>query len=108
MAILRTRTEWQRPRPTRTTAQPDDLTSEEQANVRSALAFLRVRLGSWLALAEAMGVKVQTLKQAAKRKRRGPTAGHALRAARVARVCAEMILTGSWPPNGACPHCGRM
>ncbi len=72
-----------------------------------AVNFLRLRLGSWEALAKAMGVKKKTLAQAVKRPRRRPTAGLAINAARVAGVPVERILFGFYPPKGACPHCGR-
>ena len=107
MAILLARTVWKRPKPVRITAVPDELTVEEGVRVRAALAFLRTRLGSWVNLAAAMGIKPQTLKEGAKRRGRRPTAGLALRAARVAGVCVEMILSGVWPKQGSCPHCGR-
>jgi hypothetical protein len=107
MAILRERKVWTRPKPVRTTAVPDDLTPEECERVRAALAFLRAKHGSWRALALAMGIKPDTLEEAAKRRGRRPTAGLALRAARVAGVCVETVLSGAWPAAGACPHCGR-
>ena len=107
MAILRERVTWQRSRPVRTEARPDALTPDERANVRAALKFLRQRVGGWPALAKAMGIKNETLQQIAMRRSRGPTAGIALRAARVAGVCAEQVLRGAWPPEGACPVCGR-
>lgn len=107
MAILRERVTWERPRPVRADARPDALTPEERTHVREALRFLRQRMGGWSRLAKAMGLKQETLEQAAKRRSRGPTAGIALRAARVAGVCAEQVLRGEWPPAGACPVCGR-
>jgi len=107
MAILRARTVWKRTKPVRITAVPDELTPEECLRVRVALAFLRAQHGSWTALAVAMGIKPATLKEGAKRRGRRPTAGFALRAARVAGVCVEMVLSGAWPADGTCPHCGR-
>lgn len=107
MAILRERKTWKRPKPARTTAAPDELTSDECDRVRAALAFLRAQHGTWLALAAAMGIKPQTLKEGAKRRGRRPTAGFALRTARVAGVCVELVLSGAWPAEGTCPHCGR-
>ena len=67
--------------------------------MRAALRFLRDRLGSWKALAKAMGIKQHTLELAAKRRGRRPSAGHALRVARVARVRVETILAGKWPTS---------
>jgi hypothetical protein len=107
MAVLRERVTWQRTRRPRETAQPDDLTSMEAAHVRRALRFLRAWIGSWTALAKAMGIKRQTLKQGVTRKRRQPTAGFALRAAKVAKVRVESILTGKWPSRSATPTSWR-
>ena len=110
MGILREKTVWKKPRAPRPTARPDELTPEEQANVRAALRFLRLRMGSWIALAKAMGLKPNTLQEAAGRKTRRPTAGIALRTARVAQVRVEIILAGKWPtpltPVNASPFRG--
>ena len=97
VTILRERTTWKRPRTTRATVQPDDLSPTEAAHVRAALRFLRTCLGGWKALAAAMGIKRETLEQGAMRRSRRPTAGFALRAARVAGVRVESVLTGRWP-----------
>jgi len=109
MAILRERKRWVRPKPARATVLPDELTEEEGARVRTALAFLRGHLGSWTKLARAMGIKPATLEQGALRRTRRPTAGLALRAARVAGVPMEDILSGRWPVPlpVKCPTCGR-
>ena len=37
-----------------------------------------------------------------------PSAGMAIRVARLARVSVFDVLGGVWPPEGACPHCGRV
>lgn len=83
-----------------------DLTEEERARVKAALAFLRRRLGGVAALAKAMGVKPCRVLYAM-----GPrstvSAGVAMRTARAARVPLESILSGDWPEPGACPYCGR-
>ena len=107
MAILRERIVWRRIRAPRETAPPDDLDPTEAANVRRALRFLRNWMGSWKALAKAMGIKLPTLHQAATRKDRGPTAGYAIRAARVARVRVETILRGEWPTRFTAARMGR-
>jgi hypothetical protein len=65
--------------------------------VRTALVFLQHHLGGWVHLARAMGLKKKTLEQAVKRKGRRPTAGFAIRAAHVARVRVESVLSGAWP-----------
>ena len=93
-------------RPKDETRRASDLTPEEQANVRRALVVLRQRLGSAVALAAALKVNPHTLHWY--RQRRGrPTAGVAVRTARLAGVSVEDMLSGKWPVAGACPHCGR-
>lgn len=74
--------------------------------MKAALAFLRLRHGTWAALSRAMGLKKATV-TAATGKRGGVSAGVALRAARAAGVPLEDVLSGAWPKPGACPHCGR-
>lgn len=109
MKILRERVEWQKPRSApRGIQHADTLTQEEEENVRRALAQLRRRYGSYEKLAIAMGMKSYTLWQGAKRRRRRPTAGYAIRAARLAGVPVGAILVGAWPKKGACPMCGRL
>lgn len=103
--ILRSRLSWTKPRPPTETRRSSDLTPEEQSNTRTALRFLAKRLGTWEALAKAMGANRATVELAA---RRGTvSAGIALRAARVAGASVEDVLAGRWPVAGACPHCGR-
>lgn len=103
MAILRERVEWSKPRKVRA----PDLLPEEQANVKAAIRFLRCRVGSWLALETATGVKVKTL-QWSSGKKTGVTAGVAIRVARAAGASIDDVLRGAWPPAGACPHCGQV
>jgi hypothetical protein len=102
MAVLRESVSWSRPGKTR----GPDLSPEETAHVKAALAFLGKRLGTWRALAKATGLKKGTLGYAAS-KRGGVSAGVALRVARAAKVQLEDILSGAWPKPGMCPHCGR-
>ena len=103
MGILREPKVWRKTRSPRETSQPDELTPAEEARVRAAVVFLFRRFGGWSPLARAMGLKRKTLWQAAMRKRRRPTAGLVLRAARVAHVRVESILGGRWPSPGADP-----
>ena len=107
MSILTTKTVWRRPRAIVDTVNPEKLTPEQEERVRVALKFLHKRFGTWAALAKAMGVKPETLQQSAFRARRAPTSGMAIRAARVAVVPIERILSGLWPPKNVCPHCGQ-
>ena len=77
-----------------------DLTSKEQANVRTALRFLRARCGGLKPLAKALRYTRQTLRLPA-----SPTL--AFRIARLAGVPIDDVLAGKYPPPGTCPHCGH-
>src|SRR5580693_7008916 len=106
MPILTKREVWRKPRPANETRRSYDLTPAEQENVRVALRFLATRFGDFAKLAKAMGAHRETVQRPARRA--APvTAGIALRAARVAGVPLEELLSGAWPKAGACPHCGR-
>ena len=105
MGILREPKVWREERALATTRRSSDLTPEEKANVRKALRFLSKRFGSWPALAKAMSANEHTVWTSAHKG--AVTAGIALRAARVAGVPLEEMLSGAWPPASACPHCGR-
>lgn len=83
-----------------------DLTKEEQANVRTAMAFLRARSGGWAPLAKALGFAVVTLTKV--RQRHTVTPLIAFRVARFAEIGVDDLLTGKYPPAGACPHCGHV
>jgi hypothetical protein len=105
--ILTERVERRRPRPANETRRSHDLTPEEQTNVRAALRFLRTRLGSTSKLAAALRANIGTLRAVCLPHGRAPSAAVAIRAARVAGVSVEDVLSGAWPPARACPHCGR-
>ena len=77
-----------------------DLTKEEQANVRAAVRFLRFRCGGWLPLAKALRVGRTTAQRA-----NSPMVAY--RAARLAGVGVDDVLTGKFPPAGTCPMCGH-
>ena len=83
-----------------------DLTPDEIVNVKRALRVLKVRHESIAALAAVLGVNEETLRNATVRQRK-PSVGLALRAARLAGVPLEDVLSGAWPKVGSCPHCGR-
>jgi hypothetical protein len=104
MTILRERVKRTTPRDPTKTRRSSDLTPEEQANVRKALRVLRIRIGTNRQLAEAMGANLSTLRSAIRTKVSG---GIAIRAARVAGVPVDDLLTGKWPVPGCCPMCGR-
>jgi hypothetical protein len=97
---------WARPRDPSKTRRSSDLTPEEQANAKAALRVLRVRYGDAAKLADALSANLGTLKAALK-VRGKPSAGLALRAARLAGVAVEDVLSGTWPKAGSCPNCGR-
>ncbi|HEY8041230.1 MAG TPA: hypothetical protein VIF15_15595 [Polyangiaceae bacterium] len=105
MTVLTKRTEWRLDRPANQTRRSTDLTPEEQANVRRALHVLRRRLGGYHELAKAIRVPATTLQKHGSKK--APSAAVALRLSRLAGVAVEEMLTGRWPVEGACPHCGR-
>ena len=58
-------------------------------------------------MAEALGVGEDALSRACWGKTR-PGAGLALRAAKLAGVPLEDVITGRFPVEGACPACGRV
>lgn len=104
MTILRERTVW---RLMAKRTRVDTLAPEEQANVRAALRFLRIKHGGSRKLAPLLGVLPRAVKNYASPKR-AVVAGLAVRLAKLAGVPAEDILRGTWPPAGACPWCGRL
>jgi len=104
--ILTERVSWRKPRPPGETRYASDLTPEEQAHVRAALRVLKIRFGGWRPLASALRAKQPTVRHAAHTKK--PSAGLALRAARLAGVPLEEMLRGAWPKKGECPMCGHV
>lgn len=106
MAILRERQTWSSPSTGKRPRSLSGLTTEEQANVRTALRVLRLRVGSFSKLAAVLGVTKVTLVHAASKGGR-PSVGLALRAARLAYVPLEDILSGRWPGKGPCALCGK-
>lgn len=79
-----------------------DLTGEEMAHVRAALKFMRLRCGGWALLAKALRLNSKSLQKMR------PGARMAVRLARAAGVPVDAVLTGRFPPPGACPHCGNI
>lgn len=82
-----------------------DLTEKEQANVRTALAFLRYRFGNLELLAKALHFEERTLTNV--KEGRAVSASMAFRVARLAKVSIDDLLAGKYPAPGTCPHCGR-
>jgi hypothetical protein len=76
-----------------------DLSKQEQANVKTAIAYLRARCGL-VPLAKMLRFSRKTLWAPA-----GPVL--AFRVAKFAGVPVDDVLTGKYPPAGVCPHCGH-
>lgn len=81
-----------------------DLDLKEQNNVRTALRYLRRCVGTWAAVAQAVGLSPQGLEKTVSG-RRPVSASVALRVARTARTSFDDLLSGHFLP-GACPRCG--
>jgi hypothetical protein len=106
MTILVAPKRWQKTRALATERTSAELTAEESANVKAALRFLRTRHGGEKKLAALLRVSPQMVAKNCGAKRR-PRAMLAIRVARLAGVSVEDVLGGAWPPDGACPNCGR-
>jgi hypothetical protein len=83
-----------------------DLTDKEQRAVRTALRFLRLRVGAWKPLAKALRYQWDTIQKVATGMR-PPTPTLALRVARFAGVPIDELLAGQWLSSRVCPHCGH-
>ncbi len=81
-----------------------DLSLTEQKHVRTALRYLRRRIGTWAPVAEALRVAPATMEKVVN-ERRAVTASLAFRVARLAGVPIDDVLEGRYLP-GACPRCG--
>jgi hypothetical protein len=106
MAVLRERTVWKKPRAARAVECIDHLSPEQEANVRAAMNVLRVRFGNWHAVGKAMRVNRQKVARVMRGHGR-VTAGLAVRAAMLAGVPVDDVLSGAFPKPGSCPMCGR-
>jgi hypothetical protein len=83
----------------------NDLTLEEQDNVRPAIWAMRTQFGTWLSLSKVLRYDERTVRDAAK----GQvtiTASMAFRVARLVGVGIDDLLAGKWPEPGTCPKCG--
>lgn len=83
-----------------------DLTKEEQAHVRAALEYLRVRFGTWKPLAKALRAEISTIRRVVGEHDEA-SASIAVRVARLAGVSIDALLAGKWPDPNTCPHCGQ-
>lgn len=82
-----------------------DLDEKEQQHVRTALQYLRRRVGAWKPLADALGFQYDTVEKVANARGRNVTASMAIRVARLAGVGVDDLLSGKYIP-GACSRCG--
>jgi hypothetical protein len=82
------------------------LTPDEGRHLRAALQNLRRDAGTWAALAEMLGVSADGLAHAATQVGKGGAA-LALRAAKLAGVSVEALLSGSLNAAGRCATCGH-
>lgn len=83
-----------------------DLTNKEQKAVRTALRFLRLRVGAWKPLGKALGYSEEGVRKAAAGQH-SVTPTLALRVARFAGVGMDDLLAGKWLLGRVCPHCGH-
>ncbi len=84
----------------------NDLTEKEQKAVRTALRFLRLRVGAWGPLAKALRYEWDSIQKVATGKR-AVTPALALRVARFAGIPMDELLAGQWLSARVCPHCGH-
>lgn len=82
------------------------LTDKEQRHVRTALRFLRFKVGGWQPLADALGVKADSISKIL-RGARDVTAKLAYSVARLTDVSIDDLLAGALLSPRTCPHCGR-
>ena len=83
------------------------LTDKEQRHVRIAIRFLRFRVGGWQPLADALGLKVDSLVKVVNARGRGVTPKLAYSVARLTDVSIDELLAGALLSSRTCPHCGR-
>ena len=84
----------------------NDLTTKEQRAVRTALRFLRLRVGAWKPLVKALRYEYDSIQKVAAGKK-AVTPALALRVARFAGVAMDDLLAGQWLSARVCPHCGH-
>ena len=83
------------------------LTPKEQRHVRTAIRFLRFKVGGWQPLAVALGLKVDSLVKVTNARGRDVTAKLAYSVARLTDVSIDDLLVGALLSPRTCPHCGR-
>ncbi len=80
------------------------LTDKEQENVRLALRFLRVKIGTWESVAAALGTSALIIRTALSSGIVTPAMTFCV--AGVAGVAVDDVLKGKFVPKGTCPQCG--
>ena len=83
------------------------LTDKEQRHVRTALRFLRFKVGGWQPLADALDMKADSLVKVVNARGRDVTARLAYSVARLTDVSIDDLLAGLLLSPRTCPHCGR-
>lgn len=82
-----------------------DLTDPEQSNVRTALLYLRLQVGTWAQLAKQLHVADRTIGKIVAG-RRNVTPALALRLAKLVEVTFDDLVSGRYLPGRQCPRCG--
>lgn len=82
-----------------------DLDAKEQNHVRTALRYLRRRVGGWIPVADALGYKYDSVEKVA-RGGRAVTAGMAIRVARILGRSVDDLLARRFLAR-ACSRCGH-
>jgi hypothetical protein len=84
----------------------NDLTEKQQLAVRTALRFMRYRVGAWAPIAKALRLQGDSLEKVVNA-RCSVTAGVALRVAQFADVTFDDLINGRSLSARVCPHCGH-
>jgi hypothetical protein len=74
--------------------------------VRSALTYLRAKVGTWETLGKSLRFEPCTIIHVA-HGRRAVSPTMAFRIARFAKVSIDGLLAGKFPPHDTCAHCGH-
>ena len=82
------------------------LTVKEQRHVRTAIRFLRFKVGGWQPLADALNLKADSIGKVL-RGVRDVTPKLAYSVARLTDVSIDDLLVGALLSPRTCPHCGR-
>lgn len=83
------------------------LSEKEQRHVRTAIRFLRFKVGGWTPLAAALGLKAGSLVKVTNARGRDVTPKLAYSVARLTDVSIDDLLAGRLLSPRTCPHCGR-